>query len=66
MDLLATPVAVGGLTLKNPIVFAPTSLGMPPKQALAKLTRIAQGGAGLIILGDVSTIEGGFGYSVCR
>ena len=50
MDLLATPVAVGGLTLKNPIVFAPTSLGMPPKQALAKLTRIAQGGAGLIIL----------------
>ncbi len=66
MDLLATPVTVGGLTLKNPIVFAPTSLGMPPKQALAKLTRIAQGGAGLIILGDVSTIEGGFGYSVCR
>ncbi len=66
MDFLATPVAVGGLTLKNPIVFAPTSLGMPPEQALVKLIRIAQGGAGLIILGDVSTIDGGFGYSVCR
>ncbi len=66
MDILASPVSIGGLTLKNRLVFAPTSLGMDPERALAFLTRIAQGGTGLIILGDVSVIDGGFGYSVCR
>lgn len=66
MDILASPVSIGGLTLKNRLVFAPTSLGMNPERALDMLTRIAQGGVGLIILGDVSVVNGGFGYSVCR
>lgn len=39
-----SPVNYGGVTLKNPIVFAPTSLGASQEEMTQRLVRIAQGG----------------------
>lgn len=53
-DKLFSPFRIGGLSLKNRIVFAPTTLGLPEEQLIAFIARVARGGAGLIVLGDVS------------
>lgn len=49
-----SPRCIGGLELKNSIVFAPTTMGMPKEEQAEKLRRIAASGVGLLILGDVS------------
>ena len=59
-----SPVNYGGVTLKNPIVFAPTSLGVPQEEMTQRLVRIAQGGCAMIILGDVPVGRHGFGPSL--
>ena len=48
-----TPISLGGLVLKNRIVFAPTSLGMRQEEEIKKLSAIAQGGCAMVIVGDV-------------
>lgn len=53
MNKLFQPVQVGSLTLKNSIVFAPTSVG---REGLDFYEKIAKGGASLIILPDISVI----------
>lgn len=53
-DKLFSPVVIGGLTLKNRVVFAPTTLGLPEDRLIAFIARVARGGAGLIVIGDVS------------
>ena len=50
---LFTPIELGGLTLKNRLLFAPTSLGLGEAEALERLRRIAAGGCAMIIVGDV-------------
>ena len=52
-ETLASPVDYGGIPLKNRIIFAPTTLGMRPQEALDVLGRIAAGGCAMLILGDV-------------
>lgn len=60
-ETLCSPVDYGGLTLKNRIVFAPTSMGLPRQELLARLRAIAAGGCAMIILGDVPVARHGFG-----
>lgn len=48
-----TPLRIGGIELKNRIVFAPTSLGTSGAETYEK---IAAGGAGLIVMADLSVV----------
>lgn len=50
---LLKPIDLGGRVLKNRIVFAPTSLGLPDKEYYEKIRSIAAGGCGMIVIGDV-------------
>ena len=59
---LLEPIQVGGVTLKNRIMFPPLTTGYEDRnggitdQSRAFYTRLAQGGAGYIVLGDVSPV----------
>ena len=59
-DTINSSLDYGGLTLKNRIIFAPTSLGLPRRELLERLGRIAAGGCAMIIIGDVPVLPGGF------
>lgn len=48
-----SPFDLGGVTLRNRIVFAPTTLGLDHDEYMAKISSIANGGAGMVIIGDV-------------
>ena len=61
---ITSPVNYGGIRLKNRIIFAPTSMGVPTEEWLARLQRIAKGGCAMIILGDVPVLPHGFGPSL--
>ena len=61
---LTRPVNYGGLLLKNPILFSPTSLGLSQEETVEKLRRIAAGGCAMIIVGDVPVGRRGFGPSL--
>ena len=75
-DCIGSPISYGGLKLKNRIIFAPTTMGLPQKQYLQKLRDIAAGGCAMIIIGDVPVGKGflslrskkGFSYyqTLCR
>lgn len=59
MDILFEPIQIGNLALKNRIVFPPMTTGYEKEgritaQSRTFYTAVARGGAGLIILGDVS------------
>lgn len=58
MDILFTPVTIGAVTLKNRIVFAPSSFG--PGGSLW-YERIARGGCGMIVAADLSVVPSMFG-----
>lgn len=59
-ETINSPFDYGGLTLKNRILFAPTSMGLPREQWLARLEAIASGGCAMIIIGDVPVSRHGF------
>lgn len=63
-ETLFSPFEYGGFTLKNRVIFSPTSLGVSPQEQEERLRRIAAGGCALIILGDVPVGRGGFGPSL--
>lgn len=63
-DILNTPVNYGGLELKNRVIFAPTTLGLPQEEQLERLRAIARGGCAMIIIGDVPVGKHGFGPSL--
>lgn len=44
-DFLNSPFTLRGVTLKNRLVFAPTTLGLSADETMEKLGRIAKGGA---------------------
>ena len=52
-EKINSPVNYGGLTLKNRIIFAPTTLGMAEEEYFEKIRQIVSGGCGMIIIGDV-------------
>lgn len=55
-----TAVELGGLRLRNRILFAPTTLGLHGEEAEQKLREIAAGGCSMIIIGDVPVGKHGF------
>ncbi|MGI6031412.1 MAG: bilirubin reductase [Eubacteriales bacterium] len=63
-EWICSPVDYGGLTLKNRIIFAPTSMGLSQEEWLDRLTAIAKGGCAMIIVGDVPVTRFGFGPSL--
>ena len=63
-ELIESPIDYGGLTLKNRIIFAPTTFGLPQTEMIARLAKIAAGGCAMIIVGDVPVLPHGFGPSL--
>ena len=63
-ETINSPVNYGGLSLKNRIIFAPTSLGLSQEEQTERLRRIAAGGCAMIIVGDVPVLPHGFGPSL--
>lgn len=63
-ETINSPLNYGGLTLKNRIIFAPTTLGLPWEEQVERLRRIAAGGCAMIIVGDVPVLPHGFGPSL--
>ena len=61
-NLILQPIVVGGQTFKNRIMFPPLTTGyekngMISEQDMGFYTRLAKGGAGYIVLGDVAPIN---------
>ena len=54
---IAEPINYGGIELKNRIIFAPTTMGLRPKEYYEKIRKIASGGCAMIIIGDVPVGE---------
>lgn len=60
-EAIKRPVNLGGLTLKNRIIFSPTSFGLPEEALLEKIRRIAAGGCAMVVIGDVPAGRSPFG-----
>lgn len=58
-DCIMSPVNYGGIMLKNRVIFAPTTLGLPRDELLDKIQKIARGGCAMIIIGDVPAVRFG-------
>ena len=52
-EKIGSSVNYGGIELKNPVIFAPTSMGLSEEELLKRYQRIAAGGCAMIIIGDV-------------
>ncbi len=63
-ETICSPVDYGGLTLKNRVIFAPTSMGLPRAELLARMEAIAAGGCAMIVVGDVPVLPGRSGLSL--
>ncbi len=63
-ETISSPLNYGGLRLKNRIIFAPTTMGLPQEAYLERMRRIAAGGCAMIIIGDVPVLPHGFGPSL--
>lgn len=63
-EMIRSPLDYGGRTLKNRIIFAPTTMGLPQQELIARLSAIAAGGCAMIIIGDVPVLPHGFGPSL--
>ncbi len=63
-ETIGSPVKLGNVTLKNRIVFAPTTLGVPNDAYLERIEKIAAGGCGMIIIGDVPVLSMPFGNNL--
>ena len=61
-SLLLQPIQVGGLTLKNRVMFPPLTTGYEERdgsigqRSLAFYERLAKGGTGLVVIGDVAPV----------
>ena len=61
-SLLLQPIQVGGLTLKNRIMFPPLTTGYEERdgsigeRSLAFYERLARGGTGFVVIGDVAPV----------
>ena len=63
MNTILTPIKVGNLTLKNRLMFPPLTTGYEEKdgsmsdRAISFYERLAKGGVGYIVLGDVAPVQ---------
>lgn len=63
-ESIKSPIALGTVVLKNRVIFAPTSMGLPQDAYFAKLRQIAAGGCAMIIIGDVPVEQTAYGNSL--
>ena len=63
-ESILKPVNYGGITLKNRIIFAPTTMGLRQDEYFEKMRAIAAGGCAMIIIGDVPVGPSKFGHSL--
>ena len=63
-EAICKPINYGGILLKNRIIFAPTSMGLPEEAYFEKIRAIAAGGCAMMIIGDVPVGSGTFGPSL--
>ena len=63
-EAISKPINDGGVTLKNRIIFAPTTMGLRREEYFEKLRSIAAGGCAMIVIGDVPVEAGRFGPSL--
>ena len=61
-ETMLSPIELGSLKLKNRIIFAPTSMGLPENAYFKKIEDIAAGGCAMIIIGDVPVLPTPFGH----
>ena len=59
-EAIGSPVDYGGMQIKNRIIFAPTTMGLRPKEYFDRIQEIAAGGCAMIIIGDVPVTAGRF------
>ena len=64
LEEISKPVNYGGITLKNRIIFAPTTMGLKKDAYFEKMEQIAAGGCAMIIVGDVPVGKSKFGFSL--
>ena len=65
-ETILSPVNYGGLQLKNRIIFAPTTFGLPDEEYLAEIRRLAEGGCAMLIIGDVPVGKSRFEKSLTQ
>ena len=63
-DCINSPVNYGGIRLKNRIIFAPTTFGLPKEEYFERMREIAAGGCAMIIVGDVPVKKSPFEKSL--
>lgn len=63
-ETINSPFDLGGMQLKNRIIFAPTTMGLAQNEYLQKIEQIASGGCAMIIIGDVPVSKTSFGMSL--
>lgn len=63
-ETINSPFNLGGMQLKNRIIFAPTTMGLPKDEYYKKIDQIARGGCAMIIIGDVTVSKTLFGRSL--
>lgn len=56
-ETICSPLSIGRITLRNRIVFAPTTMGFTGDEYLTAMERIAEGGAAMLIVGDVPALN---------
>ena len=56
-ETMFSPLSIGSVTLKNRIIFAPTTMGFAGEAYLSSMERIAAGGAAMLGIGDVPALN---------
>lgn len=56
-ETMFSPLSIGSVTLKNRIIFAPTTMGFAGEAYLSSMERIAAGGAAMLVIGDVPALN---------
>ena len=63
-ESLLQPFTFGSVTLKNRIIFAPTTMGLRGEEYYRKLEDIAAGGCAMLIIGDVPVGQSKHGFGL--
>ena len=63
-ETILSPASIGSLSLKNRIIFAPTSLGLRGDAYLKQIEEIAKGGVAMLVIGDVPVLASKHGPSL--
>lgn len=63
-ETINSPFNLGGILLKNRIIFAPTTMGLDKHEYYKKIEEIAKGGCAMIIIGDVPVSKTRFARSL--